>query len=205
MKLKDLYENYELKKSDDKNIKTNKDYVILDFEDCQMAIKNINLVKVSVPSISQRQFDETYSFISKQDKYAYFDGMKKVYSSTTTSKTLTNFLEYFDIILTLEQKYKINIITNEDVNFFNILNSHYTFDGYTDWYIPSVYNNEITELHIEKILDISNPPNQTFFMDFEYFNELQVLNIFFRNKTDESVNQFSSFFGINMLIYRRDK
>ena len=112
MKLKDLYENYELKKSDDKNIKTNKDYVILDFEDCQMAIKNINLVKISVPSISQRQFDETYSFISNQDKYAYFDSMKKVYSSTTTSKTLTNFLEYFDIILTLEQKYKINILTS---------------------------------------------------------------------------------------------
>ena len=39
MKLKDLYKNHQLKKSDDKNIKTNKDYVILDFEDCQMTIK----------------------------------------------------------------------------------------------------------------------------------------------------------------------
>ena len=46
MKLKDLYENYQLKKSD--NVVSTKDYTILEYDDCLIAVKQIEEMSIYI-------------------------------------------------------------------------------------------------------------------------------------------------------------
>ena len=57
MKLKDLYENYQLKKSD--NVTSTKDYTILEYDDCFIAVKQIKEMLVCItPSISLLDYEK---------------------------------------------------------------------------------------------------------------------------------------------------
>ena len=128
MKLKDLYENYQLKKSD--NVVSTKDYTILEYDDCLIAIKQIEQIPIFIkPSnIFDKKIDNTVEKLS----------------TNIMGKTKFNMMiDYFQMLLSMKliEKDRYKMTKMYDLLF----SKNYNFNGYTDWYIPSI--NEIPNIN----------------------------------------------------------
>ncbi len=138
MKLKDLYENYQLKKSDDFRKSSN----ILDLGFCQI---------VKIPKLKiDYEFD--------------FDLIKEDFLSIESFVSEINDFIIKDIDLNiLEVKNNINYkdymsLANEN-KIINILN--YNYGGYTDWQILTV--EDVIDIQQSKDLSISEKINEYFY------------------------------------------
>ena len=127
MKLKDLYENYQLKKSD--NVASTKKYTILEYDDCLIAIKQIEEIPIYLkPSdIFDKKIDKTVEKLS----------------TNIMGKTKFNMMiDYFQMMLSMELREKDMDIM---IKMHDVFSKNYNFNGYTDWYIPSI--NEIPNIN----------------------------------------------------------
>ena len=127
MKLKDLYENYQLKKSD--NVVYTKKYTILEYDDCLIAIKQIEEIPIYLkPSdIFDKKIDKTVEKLS----------------TNIMGKTKFNMMiDYFQMMLSMELREKDMDIM---IKMHDVFSKNYNFNGYTDWYIPSI--NEIPNIN----------------------------------------------------------
>ena len=136
MKLKDLYENYQLKKSD--NVVSTKDYTILEYDDCLIAIKQIEemIIYITPSSISLLDYEKIDETLDKL-------------STNITGKTKFNMMiDYFQMVLSMNLKDHDRNNMTKVYNLFFL--KKYNFNGYTDWYIPSINKipniNQIGEL-----------------------------------------------------------
>ena len=128
MKLKDLYENYQLKKSD--NVVSTKDYTILEYDDCLISIKQIEEMFVYITPISLLDYEKIDETLDKL-------------STNITGKTKFNMMiDYFQIVLSMKLK---DHDRNNITKIYDIFSKKYNFNGYTNWYIPSI--NEIPDIN----------------------------------------------------------
>ena len=128
MKLKDLYENYQLKKSD--NVVSTKDYTILEYDDCFIAVKQIEEIPIYIKpsSMFDKKIDKTVEKLS----------------TNNMGKTKFNIMiDYFQMLLSMKliEKDRYKMTKMYDLLF----SKNYNFNGYTDWYIPSI--NEIPNIN----------------------------------------------------------
>ena len=186
MKLKDLYENYQLKKSD--NVVSTKDYTILEYDDCLLAIKPIKEdIQVFISpllnstSLSINHVNTLQNFILAQEKT-----INKILTANTGKTKYNLYREYLDNSLTMNIR-----DTQEVLKQYTTLFNKYNFDGYTDWYIPSI--NEIPNPN-----DIKGNNISFITMDFKNENNLQILEYY---KTP----RYNYRPLINTIIMRHDK
>ena len=154
MKLKDLYENYQLKKSDDYR-KSSDDNKILDLGFCQI---------VKIPELKIKyEFD--------------FDLIKKDFLSIESFGSEINDFIIKDIDLNiLEVKNNINYkdyisLPNEN-KIINILN--YNYGGYTDWQILTV--EDVIDIHQSKDVNISDKITEYFYDNRKYMSYTNYLS-----------------------------
>ena len=154
MKLKDLYENYQLKKSDDYR-KSSDDNKILDLGFCQI---------VKIPELKiDYEFD--------------FDLIEEDFLSIETFVSEINDFIIKDIDLNiLEVKNNINYkdyisLPNEN-KIINILN--YNYGGYTDWQILTV--EDVIDIHQSKDVNISDKITEYFYDNRKYMSYTNYLS-----------------------------
>ena len=171
MKLKDLYENYQLKKSD--NVVSTKDYTILEYDDCLIAIKQIKeTTYINKPSIKTNK---------------NIDKILEKLSTNIMGKTKFNIMiDYFQMLLSMEL---IEDHRNTITKMYDVFSKNYNFNGYTDWYIPS----------INEIPDINQIDKKYSFITMDIKSDGTILN---HHKGQQSYYYIAI---INSLVMRHDK
>ena len=115
MKLKDLYENFQLKKSDDHTEKH--DYQLIDTDDLQY----INFNR-ALPRLLQINHKNDKAIIEKMEMFVNNIGIDGFKNTEKLLDFIENNMEIFNDML-------ITILKNI------LLRNHY---GYSDWFIPSI-------------------------------------------------------------------
>ena len=180
MKLKDLYENYQLKKSD--NVVSTKDYTILEYDDCLIAIKPIEQIPIYIKITPLDFFDITNFKIMKN-----IDKILEKLSTNIMGKTKFNIMiDYFQMLLSMEL---IEDHRNTITKMYDVFSKNYNFNGYTDWYIPS----------INEIPDINQIDKKYSFITMDIKSDGTILN---HHKGQQSYYYIAI---INSLVMRHDK
>ena len=181
MKLKDLYENYQLKKSDDYR-KSSYDNKILDLGFCQI---------VKIPELEiEYEFD--------------FDLIEEDFLSIESFFSEINDFIIKDIDLNiLEVKNNINYkdyisLANEN-KIINVLN--YNYGGYTDWQILTV--EDVIDIHQSKNVYISDKINEYFYdnrKDISYISYLSSMIILHYDTYRDEVIYFTYSYKYNYTL-----
>ncbi len=182
MKLKDLYENYQLKKSD--NVVSTKDYTILEYDDCLISIKPIE--QIPIKNNVSIAFDIT-DIETELKTIKHIDKILKNISTNNIGKTKFNMIiDYFQMMMSMELRGNdMNIM----IKMHDVFSKNYNFNGYTDWYIPSV--NEIPNIN-----QIDNKYN---FITMDITSDGKILN----HRNGQQSYEYVAI--INSLVMRHDK
>ena len=143
MKLKDLYENYQLKKSDDFR-KSSDDNKILDLGFCQI---------VKIPEL---KIDYEFDFDLIEEDFLSIETFVSEINDFIIKNIDLNILEVKNNI-----NYKDYISLANENKIINILN--YNYGGYTDWQILTV--EDAIDIHQSKDVNISDKINEYFYDD----------------------------------------
>lgn len=121
MKLKDLYEQYELKKYDNKN-KSNTNVDIDENDDFQL---------LKVYDIEIYYFPFSFELANKDD-----ENSNKIIHNFIKNITVDDGFKNTYLLIDLCEHHNDIFYYKDSINIFcNILQGHY--NGYTDWYIPT--------------------------------------------------------------------
>ena len=122
MKLKDLYEQYELKKYDNQN----KSNTYVDFDendDCQLI--NVDDIEIYYSSFS-------FELVNKDD-----ENSNQIIHNFRKNITVDDGVKNTYLLIDLCEHHNDIFYDKDSINIFcNMLQGHY--NGYTDWYIPTV-------------------------------------------------------------------
>ena len=154
MKLKDLYENYQLKKSDDYR-KSSDDNKILDLGFCQ--IVKIPELKIDYEfdfDLIEEDFLSIESFFSEIDDFI----IKDIDLNILEIKNNINYKDYISLV-------------NEN-KIINVLN--YNYGGYTDWQILTV--EDVIDIHQSKDVNISDKITEYFYDNRKYMSYTNYLS-----------------------------
>ena len=201
MKLKDLYENYQLKKSNQYDkISNNKNDKILDFEDCQLLLRYVPLGKVSISYYGDfDDYNENNQTINK-----YISILKSSKSNDKTHGMVSMLSE----LIELEDNPEVvhTITYNEkflkDINIGN-------YNGYTSWYIPAIKDIEHYIPNISQHIITNMVIFPTSDVEITQSGDEMILislkeNELMKNDT-KVISRFSISPNINMIIFKRDK
>lgn len=201
MKLKDLYENYQLKKSNQYDkISNNKNDKILDFEDCQLLLRYVPLGKVSISYYGDfDDYNENNQTINK-----YISILKSSKSNDKTHGMVSMLSE----LIELEDNPEVvhTITYNEkflkDINIGN-------YNGYTSWYIPAIKDIEHYIPNISQHIITNMVIFPTSDVEITQSGDEMILislkeNELMKNDT-KVISRFSISPQINMMIFKRDK
>ena len=157
MKLKDLYENYQLKKSDDYR-KSSDDNKILDLGFCQI----VKIPKVEIEyefdfDLIEEDFLSIESFVSEINDFI----IKDIDLNILEVKNNINYEDYISLASYVNENRMINIL-------------NYNYDGYTDWQILTV--EDAIDIHQSKNVNISDKINEYFYDNRKYISNINYLS-----------------------------